>query len=114
MNLPIKQRHASTETMIRTSEGKGNSDGLGTHLLLDTESLAGGRARPLTPAVREGSELELLVCTPSLGPHVLGFRLARNEDLGDWVVVGLLATGGQEQDKRHVNNMSVNTSFTSL
>ena len=52
------------------------------HLLLETESLAGGRARPLTPAVREGSELELLVWTPSL-PHVLGLRLARNEDLGD-------------------------------
>lgn len=52
-----------------------------TDLLLETESLAGGRARPLTPAVREGSELELFVWTPSF--HVLGFRLARKDDLGD-------------------------------
>lgn len=57
---------------------------------MDTESFGGTRARPLTPAVREGSELALFVWVPSL-PQVFGFRLARKEDLGDCVVVGLLA-----------------------
>lgn len=60
------------------------------YLLFDIESFGGALARPLTPAVREGSELELLVWAPSL-PQVLGLRLAKKEDLGDWVLVGLLA-----------------------
>lgn len=47
-------------------------------------------ARPLTPAVRAGSMLLLLDCALNL-PHVFGFKLARKEDLGDCVVVGLLA-----------------------
>ena len=46
------------------------------------ESLGGALAKPLTPAVREGSELALFVWVPSL-PHVLGLRLAKKEDLGD-------------------------------
>lgn len=54
------------------------------------ESFGGTLAKPLTPTVREGSELELLVWAPSL-PQVLGLRLAKNEDLGDWVFVGLFA-----------------------
>lgn len=53
-----------------------------TYLLFEMESLGGALARPLTPAVREGSELALLVCAPSL-PQVLGLRLAKKEDLGD-------------------------------
>lgn len=53
-----------------------------TYLLFEMESLGGALARPLTPAVREGSELALLVWAPSL-PQVLGLRLAKKEDLGD-------------------------------
>lgn len=60
------------------------------HLLLDMVSFEAARARPLTPAVRAGSIVLLLDCVLSL-PHVFGFKLARKEDLGDWVVVGLLA-----------------------
>lgn len=56
-------------------------------------------ARPLTPAVRAGSMLLLLDCALSL-PHVFGFKLARKEDLGDWVVVGLLAMKTEWQLKR--------------
>lgn len=48
------------------------------------------RAMPLTPAVRAGSALLLFDCVLSL-PHVLGFKLARKEDLGDWAAVGLFA-----------------------
>lgn len=54
------------------------------------ESFGGTLAKPLTPTVREGSELELFVWEPSL-PQVLGLRLAKNDDLGDWVFVGLFA-----------------------
>ena len=46
------------------------------------ESLGGALASPLTPAVRDGSELALFVWAPNF-PHVLGFRLAKNDDLGD-------------------------------
>lgn len=60
------------------------------YLLFEIESLGGALARPLTPAVRDGSELALLVWAPSF-PQVLGLRLAKNDDLGDWVLVGLLA-----------------------
>lgn len=60
------------------------------YLLFEIESLGGALARPLTPAVREGSELALLVWVPNL-PQVLGLRLAKKDDLGDWVLVGLLA-----------------------
>lgn len=61
-----------------------------SYLLFEIESFGGALARPLTPAVREGSELALLVVAPSL-PQVLGLRLAKKDDLGDWVLVGLLA-----------------------
>lgn len=61
------------------------------------ESFGGTLAKPLTPTVREGSELELLVWAPSL-PHVLGLRLAKNDDLGDWVFVGLLAEDKQKKN----------------
>ena len=60
------------------------------YLLLDMVSFEAALARPLTPAVRAGSILLLLDCALNL-PHVFGFKLARKEDLGDWVVVGLLA-----------------------
>lgn len=62
-------------------------------------SLEAALARPLTPAVRAGSILLLLDCVLNL-PHVLGFKLAKKEDLGDWVVVGLLAGGGTDKIKR--------------
>lgn len=55
-------------------------------------------ARPLTPAVRAGSMLLLLDCVLNL-PHVLGFKLAKKEDLGDWVVVGLLAVESKKKKK---------------
>lgn len=61
------------------------------------ESFGGTLAKPLTPTVREGSELELFVWEPSL-PQVLGLRLAKNDDLGDWVFVGLFAV---EETKKH-------------
>lgn len=60
------------------------------------ESFGGTLAKPLTPTVREGSEFELLVWAPSL-PQVLGLRLAKNDDLGDWVFVGLFAGGGEKK-----------------
>lgn len=69
------------------------------------ESFGGTLAKPLTPTVREGSEFELLVWAPSL-PQVLGLRLAKNDDLGDWVFVGLFAGGKTTQ--RHMNTISVN------
>lgn len=59
-------------------------------------SLEAALARPLTPAVRAGSILLLLDCVLNL-PHVLGFKLAKKEDLGDWVVVGLLAGGNKDK-----------------
>lgn len=68
-----------------TAQGEmkcGNHQAGEHYLLLETESLGGARARPLTPAVREGSEFALLFWAPSL-PQVLGFRLARKEDFGD-------------------------------
>lgn len=52
------------------------------YLLFEMESFGGTLAKPLTPTVREGSELELLVWAPSL-PQVFGLRLAKNDDLGD-------------------------------
>lgn len=64
------------------------------------ESLGGALASPLTPAVREGSELELLVWAPNL-PQVFGLRLARNDDFGDCVLVGLLAI---KKKKRKTNS----------
>lgn len=60
------------------------------YLLLDMVSFEAALARPLTPAARAGSMLLLWDCALNL-PHVFGFKLARKEDLGDWVVVGLLA-----------------------
>lgn len=52
------------------------------YLLLDMVSFEAALARPLTPAVRAGSMLLLLDCVLNL-PHVLGFKLAKKEDLGD-------------------------------
>jgi len=52
------------------------------YLLLEMVSLEAALARPLTPAVRVGSILLLLDCVLNL-PHVLGFKLAKKEDLGD-------------------------------
>lgn len=53
------------------------------YLLFEMESLGGALASPLTPAVRDGSELALLVWAPNL-LQVLGLRLARKDvDLGD-------------------------------
>lgn len=77
-----------------------------TYLLLETESLLAVRARPLTPAVRDGSELVLLFWAPSF-PQVLGLRLARKDDLGDAVVVGLLAGG--ETDTHHDKPPKIST-----
>lgn len=71
--------------------------------MFETESLGGTLARPLTPAVREGSELALFVWVPSL-PQVLGFKLAKKEDLGDCVVVGLLAVEELHRVKRYYND----------
>lgn len=68
------------------------------YLLLEIVSLEAALARPLTPAVLAGSMLLLLDCVLNL-PHVLGFKLAKKEDLGDWVVVGLFA----EKKKRRQN-----------
>lgn len=76
------------ETLINSS----------SYLLFEIESLGGALAKPLTPAVREGSELALLVWAPSL-PQVLGLRLAK-KDLGDWVLVGLLAVEKTNQKKK--------------
>lgn len=59
-------------------------------------SLEAALARPLTPAVRAGSMLLLLDCVLNL-PHVLGFKLAKKDDLGDCVVVGLLAGGSKDE-----------------
>lgn len=67
-----------------------NCDYFETNLLFEMESLGGALASPLTPAVREGSELALLVWAPNF-PQVLGLRLAKNDDFGDCVLVGLLA-----------------------
>lgn len=64
------------------------------------ESFGGTLAKPLTPTVREGSELELFVWEPSL-PQVLGLRLAKNDDLGDWVFVGLFAV--EERKNRRID-----------
>lgn len=64
------------------------------------ESFGGTLAKPLTPTVREGSELELFVWEPSL-PQVLGLRLAKNDDLGDWVFVGLFAV--EETKNRRID-----------
>lgn len=55
---------------------------LSMYLLLEIESLGGALDKPLTPAVRDGSELALLVWVPSF-PQLLGFKLAKKEDLGD-------------------------------
>lgn len=52
------------------------------YLLLEMVSLEAALARPLTPAARAGSVLLLLDCVLNL-PHVLGFKLAKKEDLGD-------------------------------
>lgn len=70
------------------------------------ESFGGTLAKPLTPTVREGSELELFVWAPSL-PQVLGLRLAKNDDLGDWVFVGLFAGGNKT--RRHEGTVCVGT-----
>lgn len=70
------------------------------YLLLDMVSFEAALARPLTPAVRAGSILLLLDCALNL-PHVFGFKLARKEDLGDWVVVGLLAIKRKELNSNH-------------
>lgn len=72
------------------------------HLLLDMVSFEAALARPLTPAVRAGSMLLLLDCALNL-PHVFGFKLARKEDLGDWVVVGLLAINRKQLHSNHFN-----------
>lgn len=58
--------------------------------MLDIVSFEAALARPLTPAVRAGSMLLLFDCVLNL-PHVLGFKLAKKEDLGDCVAVGLFA-----------------------
>lgn len=71
------------------------------------ESFGGTLAKPLTPTVREGSEFELLVWAPSL-PQVLGLRLAKNDDLGDWVFVGLFAGGEKKQPRTDQDTVSVN------
>lgn len=58
--------------------------------MLDIVSFEAALARPLTPAVRAGSMLLLFDCVLNL-PHVLGFKLAKKEDFGDCVAVGLFA-----------------------
>lgn len=86
------------------------------YLLLDMVSFEAALARPLTPAVRAGSMLLLLDCALNL-PHVFGFKLARKEDLGDWVVVGLLAIKRKELYSNHFNKTKgkkINKIFTDL
>lgn len=60
------------------------------YLLFEMVSLEAVLANPLTPAVLAGSILLLFDCVLNL-PQVLGFKLARNEDFGDCVAVGLFA-----------------------
>lgn len=79
------------------------------HLLLETASFEAALARPLTPAVRAGSMLLLLDCALNL-PHVFGFKLARKEDLGDWVVVGLLAVR-KENDSEAISAQLMKTNW---
>lgn len=69
------------------------------YLLLEMVSLEAVLANPLTPAVLAGSMLLLFDCVLNL-PQVLGFKLAKNEDFGDCVAVGLFAENIIEQKKK--------------
>lgn len=72
------------------------------YLLFEMVSLEAVLANPLTPAVLAGSILLLFDCVLNL-PQVLGFKLAKNEDFGDCVAVGLFAEIIEQKLKQEKN-----------